>query len=385
MTNMQTTTSPQVTQRHVGKRTCTIRLVSLLPFITDVVHQLDLSHLLVGLSHECESEKCIAAEGREPPVLTKPKLDENIVKLAACDVAGGWNHVSTWEGQRLLAEQQQQHLLSNYDDEISKALSTQLCSFYLVDIQKLAALRPTHILTHISSPSQSEQHPDDEENHQQTVEAMLKFKVPTVEEVTSLSAYSLPEIYSLHHRVAEILHADAVDVVTNGRALLLQASSLISQIRPAIQTKPSVAIVQWTDPLYLTGGFAHEILQLIGADIHCRHLPRAGQPSSAISTLQLLSNFEHVVFVPCALPLQDGRRVVDEWWFQNVHSQYSCLVKRRNIKFAVVDGTKLFSWLGLSVVATSAQVLTEIVYDVKWFGHKDSFWERWVPSQRDSL
>lgn len=373
-----TTTSPQPTQQRAGKKSSTIRLVSLLPFITDVVHQLGLSHLLVGLSHECESEQCVAAEGREPPVLTKPKLDENIALLASSEVAGGWNHVSTWEGQRLMAEQQQH--LSSYHDEISKQLSTQLCSFYLVDIQKLATLQPTHILTHISPTSLSQQDPNDEQSHQHTVDAMLKFKIPTVEDVTSLSANSLPEIYSLHHRIAEILRADAVNVVTNGRALLLQTSSLISQIRRPIQTKPSVAVVQWTDPLYLTGGFAHEILELIGADIHCRHLPRVGQPSSPISTLQLLSNFEHVVFVPCALPLQDGRRIVEEWWFQNVHSQYSPLVKRKNIKFAVVDGTKLFSWLGLSVVATSAQVLAEIVYDIQWFGHKDSFWQRWVPS-----
>lgn len=378
MTNKLTTTSPQLTQQRAGKKTSTIRLVSLLPFITDVVHQLGLSHLLVGVSHECESEQCVAAEGRQPGVLTKPKLDENLAMLAAPEIAGGWNHVGSWEGHRLLA-QQQKHL-SSYHDEISKQLSTELCSFYLVDIQKLIALQPTHILSHISSNSLSEQYPDDGQSQQHAVEAMVKFKVPTVEEVTSLSANSLSEIYSLHHRIAEILRADAVNVVTNGRALLLQTSSLISQIRRPVQKKPSVAIVQWTDPLYLTGGFAHEILELIGADIHCRHLPRAGQPSSPISTLQLLSNFDHVVFVPCALPLQDGKRLVDEWWFQNVHSQYSLLVKRKNIKFAVVDGTKLFSWLGLSVVATSAQVLAEIIYDIQWFGHKNSFWQRWAPS-----
>lgn len=319
------------------------RVVSLLPFLTDIVHELKLGHLLVAISHECDTERDIGS-------VTLTKLNGDDVEDAV-QVSAGWNQVNGYES------------LSNAlrDDAL---LASRLCSFYHVDMEKLAQAKPTHVLTHIAA-AHTPLEPGPEE-----VEMAMMLQVPSVIRVLSVNVHTLAEIYTLHHRIAALLRtpAAAVAPVASARSRLGQIASRASVNR----TRPSVAVVQWTNPTYLAGGWIPEVIKIAGGTVPSP-MPAQGAMSRHIAPKEVFQ-FDYVVFVPCAVAIEKGKKIVHSFWKSIPRSgAESCS------KFVIVDGTRLFSWLGVTNVVRTAEVISEVVSGRPWYGHKGSLWEPWDP------
>lgn len=335
--------------------TSTVRVASLLPFITDIVHELNLSHLLVAVSHDCGIEKNKAS------IVTKPKLNDTHTK-EALQLSAGWNQVkNTYE-----------HLTSS--DE-SSPLASYLCSFYSVDMNKLSKLKPTHILTHMSASTTNVFQPSIDE-----IIAMTKYCIPSVKSILSLNATTLSQIFKLHHEITTTLdipkQISVNSITTTAHQLLNQVSNLHSSMSTSksTNTTKSVAVVQWTQPTFLCGGYVPELIEIAGGQSHSP-MPGIGENSIQINPRQLLA-FQYVIFVPCALKLKCAKSVVDSYWASSFNDIEKSTLQT---KFAVVDGVRLFSWLGLTNVVTSAQVIAEFIHGCQWFGHKGTLWQDWSP------
>lgn len=320
----------------------TRRVASLLPFMTDIVQELKLSHLLVAVSHDCQSA-C------DLPTITSAKV---VVDEAQTEeVSAAWNQVTAMSQDSTLA--------------------SSICSYYNVDVTTLASVRPTHILTHVAAPRTFMQ-PDYAQ-----VEQAVHAHIPGVKHLVSRSATTLRDIYILHHDIAAMLGtpAAAVAPVALARARLANVTKMVCQAQGArrMQT-PSVAVVQWTQPIYLAGGWIPDVISIGGGRAN-NPMPLAGQ-SSQVASVKALSHFDYVLFVHCAMSIARGRQVVDRFWIDHAQQE---LAGSSRTAFAVVDGTRLFSWLGVSNVVSSAEVVAEVITGSSLFGHKGLLWQSWTP------
>lgn len=306
----------------------TARIASLLPGLTDVLHDLKLSDRLVATSHECDHP----TTARE---VTRPKL--HTAGLTPQEISSGWSALAV-------------HPLCH-------ALSTRICSFYTVDVEALRRLRPNIVITHLTPPR-------DLEPSQEQVVLALKSIIPGIT-VINTNPTCLKEVYQLYHDVGNHVGTSSVKCVANMRSKILSLSRL-----PA-QNAPSVAVVQWTDPLYLAGDWVPEI---ISHWAHPHHLTSPGSPSVCVSP-DALRKTDVVVFAICALDIDACSRVIQSFWSSN-----------RNVfdnwrgRLICTDATRLFSRVALSVIVTSAEVLAEIVMDSDLFGHKGLLWAEWQPT-----
>lgn len=311
----------------------TIRVASLLPGLTDVIHDLDRSSTLVATSHECHS-KCV---GQVATVTSAGLLHTDI---SALEVSAGWNAT----------------LFANPPN-----LATHICSFYDTDIESLAAARPTVVLTHLRPQRQfSDPTPQD-------LRRAIRSVIPSVTHVISADPHTLDEIYALHLSVSRVLHASriAINLVETARHRLQHISQFVSK-QLLDKKPPSLAVVQWTDPLYLAGDWVPEIVRL--SAIH-DPFTSVGQPSVSVSVGDLFQ-VEVIVFSLCALDLNACRKGVNAFWRKHNH-----MLRNWPGTVIITDSTKLFSRVALSNVVQSAEVVAEIVTRSNFYGHRGSLWQ----------
>ncbi len=300
------------------------RIASLLPSATEIACALGFAGQLVGRSHECDYPAGVS----RLPVLTGPKLD-----------AGAHSRV--------------------IDDRVRQLVSEGL-SVYRVEAERLRALRPTLILTqdHCEVCAAS---PKDLEN------ALSDFLDPRPR-VVSLDASTLGDVWRDIGNVAEALGCAA-----RGRELNRSLADRITEIAErtqALRPRPSVACIEWIDPLMAAGNWMPELVTLAGGR---PLLGEGGRLSPWISLDDLAaSDPDLIVVLPCGFDLARTRR---EMGALTERAAWQALRAVREGRVHLADGNAYFNRPGPRLVE-SLEILAEILYPERGAAkHLDTGWQ----------
>jgi iron complex transport system substrate-binding protein len=299
------------------------RIVSLLPSATEIVWALGLAEHLVGRSHECDFPDSVSSL----PACTKPKLDPT---APSAEIN---RHVTS--------------LLEN------------ALSIYNVDAERLRELKPDVILTQAQCEVCAVTFAD--------VEKAIADWGGARPRVVSLSPQRMADVWNDIRAVA-----DALGVSERGRDVVRQLKTrVVDVIEKAVQAKcrPSVACIEWLDPLMAAGNWVPELVELAGG---MNLFGEPGQHSPWLAWDKLReTDPEVIIAMPCGFDLERTR------------SEMSALTngagwqKFRAVKSGRVyltDGNQYFNRPGPRLVE-SLEILGEILHpDLFNFGHKNRGW-----------
>lgn len=301
-----------------------MRIVSLIASSTEIVCALGREDCLVGRSHECDYPPAV----RKLPVCTEPKFR---VQVTSAEI-----------------------------DRQVKEILQQALSVYRVDAERLRALRPTHILTQTQCEVCAVSLKDVEE----AVSAWLSERP----QIVSLQPNALGDVWTDIQRVA-----DALEVPERGRNLLSQLQSRMAAIKKGTQSlpRPSVACIEWIDPLMASGNWMPELVAMGGG----RNLfGEAGRHAPWLEWSAVLAADPDIVLVlPCGF---DIARTRQELPVLTRKPGWNDLKAVQEGKVFLLDGNQYFNRPGPRL-AESLEILAEILHPETFhFGHAGAGWER---------
>jgi iron complex transport system substrate-binding protein len=301
------------------------RIVSLLPSATEIVCALGATGRLVGRSHECDYPPEVLAL----PVCTSAKVD-----LAA---AGG-----------------------EIDHQI-RQLMQEAVSLYRIDTEALRRLQPDLILTQAQCEVCAVSLTD--------VEKAVGEWVGSRPQIISLSPKRLADVWDDIRRVA-----DALGMSEHGREVLRALKTrVVSFIERTCVLKqpPSVACIEWIEPLMAAGNWVPEMVQLAGG----RNLVGEAAKHSDWLTWDALREHdpEIILFMPCGFDLARTRAELGSF-LQKPEWPKLRAVKHQRVY--LTDGNQYFNRPGPRVVE-SLEILAEICHPDRFnYGHRGKGWER---------
>jgi iron complex transport system substrate-binding protein len=278
----------------------------------------------VGRSHECDYPDSV----KELPICTAPKFP---IDLPSRDID---RHVKSLVGDAL--------------------------SVYRVDEDLLARLQPDVILTQ----SQCEVCAVSERDVAQALAGWLG----SLPRVISLKPNSLGDVWQDIETVAERLNRRA-----EGQYLVAGLRKRIDLI--ANQAKqlphPTVACIEWLDPLMAAGNWVPELVELAGGD-NC--FGTAGKHAPWMTWEQLqYQDPEFIVLMPCGF---DISRTSHELPALTSQPDWVNLQAVQNRQVYLTDGNQFFNRPGPRLVE-SVEILAEVFHpEVFHFGHEATGWQR---------
>jgi iron complex transport system substrate-binding protein len=301
------------------------RVVSVLPSATEIVCALGAADQLVGRSHECD----YPPEVSQLPVCTSSKVDPN-ANSAEID--------------------------RQVKDRLREAVSV-----YRVDTEKLKELQPDVILTQaqceVCAVSLNE-----------VEEATIQW-LDRRPQIISLSPKRLADIWTDIGRVAETL-----EVADHGKEVVRSLKNRVVDIIEEtceLKDRPSVACIEWVDPLMAAGNWVPELVELAGGR---SVVGEAGKHSPWMDWEKLVQeNPQIIVVMPCGFNLQKTRA---EMPALVRHPDWPKLRAVKNRRVYLTDGNQFFNRPGPRIVE-SLEILTELIQgDGFNFGHQGKAWER---------
>jgi len=313
--------------------TSNLRIVSLIPSATEIVAALGLTDAIVGRSHECD----YPPEIQDRPVCTQARLNSN---------------------------QPSADIHNSVNDLLQSALS-----IYDIKIDVLEQLQPTHIITQDQCDVCAVSLAD--------VEKAVAQLTKSQPQIISLQPNQLSDVWSDIDRVADALGADSLRMVEDLQARVKICEQKTQALMEA--TQPTVACIEWTDPLMLAGNWVPEMVTIVGGQ------PLAGVAGQASPKLEweslLAANPAVIIFMPCGFDLNRTRSEAmllaqrPEW--QNLHA-----VKTGRVY--ITDGNWYFNRPGPRL-ADSVEILAEILHsEVFQYGYEGTAWERWSPATQSA-
>jgi iron complex transport system substrate-binding protein len=303
----------------------TLRIVSLLPSLTEVACALGLGQLLVGRSHECDYPPQVGAL----PICTEPKL--------AVDGASG-----------------------EIDARVRELVRDGL-SIYRVDPETLRALRPDLVLTQDHCEVCAASRGD--------VELALRDWTGTAPRVLSVAPATLAEVWDSFSAVA-----DAAGVPGRGAALGAALSERIGSLgeqTARLAPRPRVACIEWLDPLMAAGNWMPELVALAGGR---SVLGETGAHSPWITEGELAAaDPDAILALPCGFDLARTRaelpRLTERPGFAELRAA-------REGRVYLADGNQYFNRPGPRLV-DSIEILAELLHPGRFaFGHEGRGFER---------
>ena len=236
-----------------------LRLLTLLSSATEIVHALGLGEFQVGRSHECD-------------------FPETVQTLPACTKASIPQDVPSGEIDALVRER-----------------AESLVSIYEIDAELLRRLNPTHIITQTQCNICAVSLGD--------VQKVMRQQLEVAAEVVPLEALALEGLWQDILRVARACgHADA------GESLVSELKDRLRSIETTAQgakRRPSLAAVEWLDPLMAAGNWVPELIEIAGGR---GLLGTAGQHSPYMTFEELReSDPDLIAAMPCGFDLDRTR------------------------------------------------------------------------------
>ena len=295
-----------------------MRIVSLLPSATEIVCALGQEALLVGRSHECDFPASVLAL----PVCTRSRIDSN-APSALIDV--------------------------QVKDSLRNALS-----LYEVKHDVLQRLQPDTILTQDLCEVCAVSLKDVEEAVCRIVDCRPRI-------VTS-NPKTLSDVWNDFRTVAAALH-----VPDRGEDLAASCQTRIREVSARANgwgRRPTVACIEWLDPLMAAGNWMPELVELAGGvnlfGVHGKHSPWM--------TFDDLNREDPdvIVAMPCGFNLERTRQ---EMKALTSHQGWERLRAVRNGRVHIADGNAFFNRPGPRLVE-ALEMLAEAIQPAAFaFGH----------------
>ncbi len=306
-----------------------MRIVSLIASATEIVCELGFESSLVGRSHECDFPPSV----QRLPVCTSPRFAV---------------HGSSAEIDRRVKEILEQSL-----------------SVYLVDADKLRELRPDVIVTQTQCEVCAVSEKD--------VQTALCEWIDSRPQIVSLRTNDLHDFWLDIARVA-----DALGVPDGGKALLdrLQARMAVVADKAAkLATRPSVAAVEWIEPLMSAGNWMPQMVYLAGGSML---FGEDGQHSPRLAWDDFCRADPDVILVtPCGWDIAKSR---EELPALTSKPEWSKLKAVRNGQVYLADGNQYFNRPGPRLVE-SLEILAEVLHPEAFhFGHEGRGWVKYKAS-----
>jgi len=303
------------------------RVISLIASATEIVCALGFESQMVGRSHECD----FPASVKRLPVCTSPKFEV--------------------EG------------LSYEIDQRVKAILQEALSVYRVNADLLERLQPTHIITQ----SQCE---------------VCAVSLKDVEQAVCQFTSSQPAIVSLEPNALADVWADirrvaaALNVSERGEELVAGLRRRMDEIVAKARTaalRPTVACVEWIDPLMAAGNWMPELVEMAGG---INLFGEAGKHSPWMSWEELVAADPDVIFIsPCGF---DIARTMEETDLLTGKPEWKELKAVKSGCVFVADGNQYFNRPGPRLVE-SLEIVAELFHpELFHFGHQDKGWKRLV-------
>jgi len=288
-----------------------MRIVSLLASGTEIVCALGAGDCLVGRSHECDNPPWV----RALPRCTEPAFD-----------------------------------ISVSSGEINAEVSRRIRSgepLYRVDENLIRELAPDLIITQV---------------HCQVC-AVTPADVPPARpdspaaRMLTLGAGSLQGIFDDILRIAEALGKEA-----EGRSVVCREQRRLAAVRSrtAGLRRPSVVMLEWTDPIFAMANWGPELVEIANGDLL---IGKKGEYSSAMAFDRVLeADPEYLIIAPCGFDLQ---RTLREREVLERHSGWHSLRAVSAGRVAFADGNLFFNRSGMTIART-AEILAEILHGLKF-------------------
>jgi iron complex transport system substrate-binding protein len=301
------------------------RIVSLIASATEIVCALGLEEQLVGRSHECDFPPSV----QRLPVCTEPKFD---VTGSSADI-----------------------------DRRVKAVLQDALSVYRVHTDMLRALRPDVIVTQSQCEVCAVSQRDVEEAVGQWLDGRPR--------IVSLAPNALADVWDDMRRVAQALNVAERGDELVGR--LQQRMTAIADRAQALSRRPTVACIEWIDPLMAGGNWMPELVEMAGG---VNLFGAAGRHSPWLTWERLQERDPEVIVVmPCGFDLECTRRDMP---ILAGHPGWESLQAVRAGRVFLADGNQYFNRPGPRLVE-SLEILAELCHPEAFaFGHEGSGWLR---------
>jgi len=274
-----------------------MRIVSLLPAATEWVSVFGGAENLVGRSHECDYPESV----QDVPVVTAPTYESDGDSAAIDDAVQG---------------------------QLQEGLS-----LYEVDLDRLRALEPDLIVTQDQCEVCAVSLPE--------LETQLGDWTGGTPEVVSMRPETLKEVLDEALRLARAMEAlDAgMEVLANLETGLRVLREEIGVDRsPNPPSLPSVACVEWLEPLMVAGHWMPDVVEMAGGR---PVLGTAGEPTQPVEWADLREVDPDVLAViPCGFTLEETRR---DLHYLTDRSGWDKMSAVQNERVALLDGNAYFN------------------------------------------
>jgi iron complex transport system substrate-binding protein len=286
-----------------------VRIVSLLASATEIVCALGAGEMLVGRSHECDNPDWV----RRLPACSSPAFDVSVTSA----------EIDAEVRRRLRSGEPLYHIHGELIRELrADLLITQshceVCAVTPADIERSGAC---------ASPARQ----------------------------VALSASSLEDIFQGVLRIARELDLDP-----QGEKIVRHERERFDAVRERVASlrRPTVVMVEWTDPLFAMGNWGPELVEVANGELL---LGKKGEYSAAIPAEHLRdADPEFLIVAPCGFNLERSlqeQAVLERYsWWRDLQA-----VRKGNVMFA--DGNLLFNRSGMTVSRTT-EVIAEILHGV---------------------
>jgi iron complex transport system substrate-binding protein len=301
------------------------RIVSLIASATEIVCALGFEDQLVGRSHECDYPESV----KRLPVCTQPKFDPDGTSYEI--------------------------------DQRVKAVLQEGLSVYRVDGEKLRDLEPDVIVT--------QSHCEVCAASLRDVERAVCAWLRACPRLVSLAPDGLSDVWAGMEQVAEALgvHERGTELVRRLRARM----GAIADRARTLDARPTVACVEWIEPLMASGNWMPELVAMAGG---VNLFGSAGAHAPWMTWAELCERDPEVlVLLPCGFDIARTRR--DLPVLQN-RPEWPRLKAVRNGRAFVTDGNQYFNRPGPRLVE-SLEILAELLHPGAFaFGHEGGGWQR---------
>ena len=301
------------------------RVVTLLASATEIVCALGYEDALVARSHECDHPPSV----RQLPACTESKID---TEKSSRDI----------------------------DDQV-KEIVEQGLSVYRVDGDLLKELRPDVIVTQTQCEVCAVSPKD--------LDRAVRDWTDAAPRIVSLEPNALADVWTDILNVAESLGASA-----RGEGLVADMQAGMGAIEAKAgdaEHRPSVACIEWIDPLMAAGNWMPELVGKAGGQ---NVFGEAGRHALWMTWESLCEADPAVIIVmPCGYGIAESRRNMPALTGQ---PEWSTLKAVATGRVYIADGNQYFNRPGPRLVE-SLEILAELLHpDLFHFGHEGMGWER---------
>jgi iron complex transport system substrate-binding protein len=300
-----------------------LRIISLLPAATEIICALGLEANLVGRSHECD-------------------YPLSITHLPVCSEARFLSGASS----------------KQIDNEVKSILADAL-SIYSVNRDKIQQLQPDFIVTQAQCDVCAVSLKD--------VEKALAGLLNKQAQIISVQPNTLSDVFKDIETIAAQFGANQ-----QGAELIEHLHERVDIITHKLKyngNKPTVACIEWLEPLMVSGNWLPELVDIAGGQ---SVLARAGEHSPYIDQQTLIqTDPEVIVVMPCGFSIARTLAEIDVLLSMPGFTSLSAV---KNNRLYIADGNHYFNRSGPRLV-DSVEILAEIINPKQFvFGYEAEGW-----------